>query len=187
MKRDVVVAGLLGAVVMFTWLFISNAMIPYKSSLIHRQLPVDAQLEIHLALKSNITENGTYSVPYLPNEEQEAIANYRSQPVYSITYQGVTHGEGSPMTLTPFFVALVVPMLAAWMLSVTTDRIRSVYLFRVLFVVAIGVIIALFDDVLQMSFGPQPRDYLTFLALNHLVCWTLLGLVIAWRLKPRTT
>jgi hypothetical protein len=63
MKRDVVVAGLLGAVVMFTWLFISNAMIPYKSSLIHRQLPVDAQLEIHLALKSNITENGTYSVP----------------------------------------------------------------------------------------------------------------------------
>jgi len=187
MKKDVVVAGLLGAIVMVTWLVISNAMIPYKSSLIHRQLPLDAQLEIHQALRSHITENGTYSVPYLSIEQEEEIADYRSQPVYSITYQGVTHGEGAPMTLTPFLVALVVPMLAAWMLSVTTDRIRSVYLLRVLFVVAIGVIIALFDDVLQMSFGPQPKDYLAFLAVNHLVCWTLVGLVLAWRLKPRTS
>jgi len=186
MKKDVVVAGLLGALVMFVWMLISNTMIPYKSSLIHRQLPLDAQLEVHQALKSNITESGTYSVPYLPNEQQEAMADYRSQPVYSVTYENVTHGEGSPTTLAPFLVFLVVPMLAAWMLSVTTDRIRSVYLARVLFVVAIGLIVVLFDDVLQMSFGPQPGDYLAFLAVNHLICWTLVGLVIAGRLKPRT-
>jgi hypothetical protein len=105
--------------------------------------------------------------------------------VYSIIYEGTTHGAGAPMTLTPFLVLLVVPLLAAWMLSATTTRIRSVYLSRVLFVVAIGVIVVLFDDVLQMSLGPQPKDYLAFLAVNHLICWTLVGLVIAWRLKPR--
>jgi len=49
---------------------------------------------------------------------------------------------------------------------------------------AVGVIIALFDDVLQMSFGPQPQDYLLFLAINHLITWTLVALVIAWRVKP---
>ena len=120
MRKDVVVAGLLGAAVMFVWLVVSNTMIPYKSSLIHRTLPLDAQLEIHEALRANVTEHGTYSVPYLPHELEEEITDYRSQPVYSIIYEGGTHGAGAPMTLTPFFVLLVVPMLAAWMLSVTT-------------------------------------------------------------------
>ena len=47
-----------------------------------------------------------------------------------------------------------------------------------------GVVVALFDDLLQMSFGPQPKDYLVFLAVNHLITWTLAGLVIGFFVKP---
>jgi hypothetical protein len=65
------------------------------------------------------------------------------------------------------------------MLSVTSQRIRSTYSRRVLFVALIGVVVALYDDLLQMSFGPQPKDYLVFLAVNNLITWTLVGLVIA--------
>ena len=126
-----------------------------------------------------------YPANELPFEEEDQFLDYRNQPVYSITYEGMTHGEGEPMTLTPMVVMFLVPIIAAWMLSVTSDRIRSKYLLRVLFVTAIGVIIVLFEDVLQMSFGPQSEDYLLFLAVNNLICWILVGLVIAWQVRPR--
>jgi hypothetical protein len=75
------------------------------------------------------------------------------------------------------------PLLATWMLSMASPAVLSRYSRRVLFVVAMGVIIALNDDVLQMSFGPQPKDYLSFLAINNLVAWTLTGLVIAGMMR----
>jgi hypothetical protein len=46
------------------------------------------------------------------------------------------------------------------------------------------MIVALNDDVLQMSFGPQAKDYLYFLAVNNLVAWTLTALVIAKMVRP---
>jgi hypothetical protein len=71
------------------------------------------------------------------------------------------------------------------MLALAGDGVRSRYYRRVLFVTAIGVIMALADDVLQMSFGPQPRDYLRFLAINNVITWLLAGLIIGWRIKGR--
>ena len=85
----------------------------------------------------------------------------------------------------PLVVVLVTAWLAAWMLASAGDMILSRYYRRVLFVAAIGVIMALADDVLQMSFGPQPKDYLVFLALNNVVTWLLAGLAIGWRIKGR--
>jgi hypothetical protein len=178
MKKNVWLAGFLGGVVMFIWLFISNAVLPLKSSMIHKVVP--NQLEVHQALKENITEPGTYSCPYLSHEEEAAMPDYRSQPIYSITYHGSTHGDpGSTGALLPIVLIFVVTTIAAWMLSVTSERSRSSYARRVLFVALIGAIVASYGDLLQLSFGPQPRDYLVFLAVNNLITWTLVGLVVA--------
>ena len=84
----------------------------------------------------------------------------------------------------PIAWIFVATTAASWMLSVTSRRTRSTYARRVVFVALIGLIVALSDDLLQMSFGPQPKDYLLFLALNNLITWTLAGFVIAWRVKP---
>ncbi len=185
MKKEVFVAGLLGGVVMLIWLTVSNAIIPIKSDLIHASLPLSNQLELHEALKTNITEPGTYSVPYVRWDEESKFPNYRNQPVYSVTYSGYTHGStGSVVGFLPIPIMFVVPMFAAWMLSVTSPGIRKKYFRRVIFVATIGLIIALYDDILQMGFGPQPKDYLLFLAINNVITWTLTGLVIAWRIKP---
>jgi hypothetical protein len=178
MKKNVWLAGSLGGVVMLVWLFISNAVLPLKGDMIHRVVP--NQLEVHEALKENITEPGTYSCLYLTREEEATMSDYRSQPIYSITYSGSTHGDpGSAGDFLPILLIFVATTTAAWMLSVTSRRTRSTYLRRVLFVALIGVVVALYDDLLQLSFGPQPRDYLIFLAINNLITWTLVGLVIA--------
>ena len=183
MRKDVLVAGLLGGVVMFVWMFVSNAMIPLKSNMVHKIPP--NQLEIHKVLKESIKETGTYSCPYLSQEEEGLLPDYRSQPVYSITYSGSTHGDPSsiPM-LVPIVIMFVVPLIAAWMLSVTNEGILTRYSRRLLFVACIGLMISLADDVLQMSFGPQPKDYLVFLAVNNVITWVLVGSVVAWRIRP---
>ncbi|KPJ94489.1 MAG: hypothetical protein AMS18_03625 [Gemmatimonas sp. SG8_17] len=192
MKKEVLAAGLLGGTVMLVWLFVTNAVLPFKSNLIHRDLSLANQLEVHQALKDNIAESGTYSVPYLSQEEEVQFPDYRNQPVYSITYEGFTHGGGSGgSTVASFPVVLlavfVPPLIAAWMLSVASPTILAKYSRRFLFVAALGVIVALYDDVLQMAFGPQPKDYLTFLAINNLIAWALTGLVIARRIRPVRT
>ena len=183
MKKDVLIAGLLGGAVMFVWLLVSNAMIPMKSGMIHKIAP--NQLEIHKVLRENIKETGTYSCPYLSPDEEGLLPDYRNQPIYSITYSGITHGDpvSIPMPI-PVLIVFIVPLIAAWMLSVTSSRIQARYSRRVLFVVLIGLIIALFDDIMQMSFGPQLKEYLAFLAVNNFITWILAGLVIAWRIKP---
>ena len=190
MRKNVLVAGLAGGVVMFSWLLVSNAVLPYKSNLIHQVIPLSDQLEVHQALEGKITEAGTYSIPYLPREQEAQFPDYLNQPVYSINYEGYTHGGGgSDGILSSFPVVILAillpPLIAAWMLSQTSPAVLSRYLRRFLFVVLIGVIIVLYDDVLQMSFGPQPKAYLTFLAVNNLIAWTLTGLVIALLVRPQ--
>ena len=188
MKKRVLFAGLSGGFVMLTWLFVTNAVLPFKSNLIHRALPLQGQLDVHEALKENITEPGTYSIPYLSREEEDRFPDYRSQPVFTVIFQEYSHGEGSGGVISSLPVVLLAvflpPLLAAWMLSMASPAVLSRYLRRVLFVVAMGVIIALNDDVLQMSFGPQAKDYLSFLAINNLSAWTLTGLVIARKIRP---
>jgi hypothetical protein len=184
-KKRVLFAGLSGGMVMLTWLFVTNAVLPFKSNLIHRVLPLQDQLEVHEALKKNIAEPGTYSIPYLSREEEDRFPDYRNQPVYTVIFEEYAHsgegGGGGVMSSIPVILLAVFlpPLLATWMLSMASPAVLSRYSRRVLFVVAMGVIIALNDDVLQMSFGPQAKDYLSFLAINNLVAWTLTGLVIA--------
>ena len=185
MKKEVLLAGLLGGLVIFVWITISNAVLPYKSNMIHKISP--NQLEIHKVLKENITEIGTYSIPYLSPQDEVLLPDYRNQPVFSITYDGFTHGSASGLSFFPILIVLVVPTLAAWMLSVTSPKILSHYIRRVLFIVIIGVIISLYDDILQMSLGPQSKNYLLFLAINNFITWVLVGLVIAWRVKIKST
>ena len=191
MKKEVLAAGLLGGTVMLVWLFVTNAVLPFKSNLIHQVIPLANQLEVHEALERNITESRTYSVPYLSPEEEAQFPDYRDQPVYSITYEGYTHGGGGGTIMSSFPVTMLAvflpPLIAAWMLSVASPAILSRYSRRFFFVAVLGVIVALYDDVLQMAFGPQPEDYLTFLALNNLIAWALTGLVIARMIRPAKT
>jgi hypothetical protein len=189
MKKDVLVPGLLGGIVMLVWLFVTNAVLPFKSNLVHQVIPLAPQLEVHEALKDNITAPGTYSIPYLSREEEARFPDYRSQPVFSIVYEGYTHGGsggGSIMTSLPVTILAVFipPLIAAWMLSLASPAILAKYSRRFLFVAVLGVIVALYDDVLQMAFGPQPEDYLIFLAINNLIAWALTALVIAGRMRP---
>jgi len=53
MKKDVLVAGVLGGAAMLVWLFVTNAVLAFKSNLMHRVIPLANQLEVHEVLDEN--------------------------------------------------------------------------------------------------------------------------------------
>ncbi len=58
------------------------------------------------------------------------------------------------MTATPFLLIFASGLLAALLLSRTSEGFRSSFWKRFTFVVSLGLLIVLYDDLLQMSFGP---------------------------------
>ena len=47
MRKNALIAGLLGGVVITLWSFVSNAILPIKHDLMHRRLPLEDQLALH--------------------------------------------------------------------------------------------------------------------------------------------
>ena len=78
-------------------------------------------------------------------------------------------------------------MLAAWMLSVTSVRILCSYPRRVLFFTVIGLLFAVFGDLMQFGIGGYPLKAALLLALNSIIAWTVVGLVVVWRIKPEAS
>ncbi len=63
----------------------------------------------------------------------------------------------------------------------------SSYSRKVLFFVAIGLLFAIFTDLTNYGIGRYPVEDAILLAINHIIVWTLVGLVVAWRLSPEQT
>ena len=70
------------------------------------------------------------------------------------------------------------------MLSITSKKILESYFRKVLFFIGIGLLIALFTDLMDFGIGSYPlKDALIF-AVHNITVWTVIGLVVAWRIKP---
>ncbi len=184
MKKNVLISGLLGGIVIFIWLIISNGILPFKHNIALKTFP--GQKAVHETLKKEVTEPGIYVVPYLPPENRSEFPDYDNEPIYQITFRGETHSTVQGLFAFPVLMIFFAPVLAAWMLSVSSDRILQKYSSRVLFVSVLGLFLAVFSDILQISTGNLTTEYQVFSAVNNVITWILAGLVIAWKIKPET-
>lgn len=183
MKKQILLAGLLGGIVILMWSIVSQTMLPFKRYYTLKTFP--DQLEIHRLLKERITQPGIYVCPYFSTyEEAIQLESYGDQPIFSISYTGATHNTVGSLLSLCVLAIFVAPTIAAWMLSVTSPKILSSYARRVVFVAALGLFLAIFGDWLRQMEDTQPTGLIVFLMVNSLITWVLAGLVIAWRVKP---
>jgi hypothetical protein len=77
-------------------------------------------------------------------------------------------------------------MIAVWMLSLTTPRVLFSYPRKVLFFMAIGLLFAVFGDLMNFGIDKYSLNDALLIAANDILAWTLVGLVVAksFRLKP---
>jgi len=183
MKKQIVVAGLLSAVVIFVWLTFSNAILPFKRH--YTLLTFPDQMTVHRLLKERITEPGIYTCPYFHSYYEAAqFEGYGDEPIFTISYTGVTHNTVTGFLSFSILAIFIAPMIASWMLSVASPKILASYIRRTLFVMTLGIFLAIFGDWLRMLEENEPSGLIVFMMINHIITWTLAGLVIAWRIKP---
>jgi hypothetical protein len=179
MLKKVIVSGLLGGVILIAWAFVVNGILGFKSSVDMK--PISDERQVYEILKANIVEPGRY----ICNPELSVSGSFPSEePVFSIHYSGMGHESAGGLMLFQVVVFLLAPMIAAWMLSATSGRILASYPLKVLFFAAIGLIVAVYGDLVQFGIDSYRLGDALMLAAYDVVAWTLVGLVVAWQIKP---
>ena len=179
MKKEIVLSGLLGGVIIIVWIIISTSLIPLSGD-IPKQIPDDK--EIHTMLKGKIPESGIYWLPGHAGQAKGLYPDYENEPIYYIFYGGVTPSTFIAPTIVEILCIFLTPIIAAWLLSKASEKILAKYTRRVLFVIVIGLIFAVYGDL----FSQKPLDLILFSSINNVITWTLMGLVLAWRIKPKS-
>lgn len=178
MLKRVIIPGLLGWIVLAVCTFIINGIFGFKASIDMKQIPNERQ--VYEVLKANITAPGRYTC----NPEMTTSGFPGNVPVYGIEYAGIGHESAGQESLLNAIAGLLAMILAAWMLSLTSARILSSYPCKVLFFVAIGLLIALYSNLPSYGIGGYPLGDALKLGAFTIFVWTLIGLVVAWRVKP---
>jgi len=183
--KEILISGILGGLVMFAVVVACRLFLPGVVDSGFRTMP--DQVPIHSALKERITEPGTYVCPYLRADEQIALfSDYLNEPVFVVTYKGYTHATVPGFASAGMFAFLLGPMAAAWLLSQASDRVLATYFGRVTYVATLGLFLAVSADLLRALIDEQPFMAVAGTAGVSVITWALVGLVLAWRIKPKT-
>jgi hypothetical protein len=178
MKR-IIVAGLLGSLMLAVWLFTVNGLLGLNSMINMRKV-ADEQ-KVYEVLKENVTEPGRYVV----NPEPAGEGRYpENEPVYGLFYSGMGHGTAGSYMIASLAVLLLVPFISAWILAQASEKVLSSYPRKIFLFFLIGILFALFSDFNQFGIDGYPLRDAALLGLSHVVLWTLMGAVIAWRIRP---
>ena len=179
MMKKVLVSGLAGAVIFVAWAFVLNGILGFNARLGMKQVPDEAQ--VHEMLKTKIIEPGQYICnPALTSDSRFP----ENEPVFGIRYSGVGHeaaGFGMILGLIQF---LVMPLIGAWMLSKTSELFRARFINRVLFLVMIGLLVAIAGDLGSFGIGGSPLTVALIFAVRTIAAWTIVGLAIAAIMRP---
>jgi hypothetical protein len=179
MRGKILGAGLLGALVLIAWTFVVNGVFGLQSRLDMKR--VTAEEQVHEAIWDNLSGPGRYIIN--PPPAPKGVPPGEG-PVFSVLFSGVGHPAAGRLMLLDFVLFLLTPLLAAWLLSQASDRVLADYPRKVLFVSALGLLLALACDIPRFGIGGYPPQDALMFAANRLITWTLVGAAISWRLRP---
>ncbi|KAA3656169.1 MAG: hypothetical protein DWQ10_15995 [Calditrichaeota bacterium] len=179
MAKKVILAGVLGGIVIILWTFVLNGIFGFRSSIDMKKVPNEAQ--VYAVLQENIAAPGRYVCnPQMPQDAPPP----HGQPVFGIFYSGVGHEDAGQMMIFELLIFILAPTLAAWLLSQTSQQILTSYGRKVLFFVAIGLLFAFFSNLSDYGIAGYPLGDALLLGLHNICLWTVIGLVVAWKIKP---
>jgi len=128
MLKRILISGLLGGIVLILCALVSNILFGFKSRIDLKQIPNESQ--VYQVLKENIIEPGGYvcNPPLTP-----AGVFLLDEPAFGIRYSGMGHEAATQELVVQLVKAIIATMIAAWMLSCTSNHILSTYSREVLF------------------------------------------------------
>jgi hypothetical protein len=179
MLRRVIVAGLLGGVVWFAWAMVVNGVFGFKARIDMNAIAGEQQ--VYEVLEQHVTRPGRYAC----NPPLTADGRFpEDKPAFSVLYGGMGHGSAGWMLLTQLPIFFLGPLIAAGLLAATSPGILASYPRKVIVVGALGLFLGVVARLTAFGIGDYPPVSALLLALHDLALWTLIGAVLAWRIRP---
>ena len=191
MKIRVLLAGIAGGVVLFVWGALSHMVLGLGEvgvKIIHNE---DAVLT---AMQSSIQEPGFYFFPGEGMETGEPTAEqqkrweekYSRGPTGVLIYQPQGGKPWDPMQfLTELAADIGAALIAAFLLSAAAASLSSLAA-RIFFVAPLGVFSSLDVHVSYWNWYRFPTDYTLGIIADALIGWLLVGVVLAFLIKPES-
>ena len=190
--KKILLPSVLGGIALFIWGSFSHMVLGIGEASI-KQIPNE---DVVLAsMRNNITERGFYffpgfeQSPDMTDEQQEAAMEEWNQrikggPYGILVYDPQGHEALSPtQLLTELLTDIVAAFLAAILLAKALGGVPS-FGARVLFVTQLGLFARIVADIPYWNWYGFPLDYTISTMYDDLIGFFLVGLVLAWRLKP---
>ena len=177
--KNVLISGLLGALVLIGWLVVVDGILGFKRGLEMDQLSNERQ--VYEYLSNNVTEPGRYVVNPEVTPDQAFPGD---DPIFAIHYTGLGHDDAGQEMLVGLVVILLVPVLGAWLLRNASRRVLCRYGSRVLFFAIIGIVVALFGVVNRFGLASYTFGDAVILGVHDFTAFALAGLVVAWKVTP---
>lgn len=184
--KKIVLPSLLAAIVVFIWMFISWAVLPWHNTDM-KNIRDDALVQ---QMKSSLNEPGIYLYPGEPADESDAgmgewFSKFRTGPVISFM---VYYPNGiEPMNPLQFIKGFVINFIAAFiagiLLMMTLAQNPSFWR-KVIFIMLLGLFAGFIGPFIEWNWWNFPTTYTIVGVVDYCVTWFFAGLILAWRIKP---
>ncbi|MBC8144217.1 MAG: hypothetical protein H7X80_01460, partial [bacterium] len=185
--KGLISGSLLGAVVFFVWGFLFWAVLPLGTA---AYKPVPNPDAVIAALNGSALESGTYMYPMAEDMSADGAmekvqALHDKGPLFEIRFHKAGVSMMDPMMMISGFIHfLISTLLAAMLLRYALPQLQS-FKQRVLFFTLFGLASAVFIHLSGPIWFYYPWDRALIDVLYVVLGWTLVGLVMAWRIKPQ--
>lgn len=190
MTKRVVIAGILGGLTMFVWLFVAHEFLPLGELGVQE---IANEGPVLSAMQSSIPQAGLYLFPGFglgPNPT--STQRHAAMPAYMKKYEQSPHGILVYHPASGAFnfggalakegaINLLEGLLAAWLLSFAAAR--KPYSARAGFVVILGVLAAITTNLEYWNWYDFPGNYVAGYMVTQIIGFTLVGLVVATFVK----
>jgi hypothetical protein len=186
--KKVVTPAIFAAIVVYVWMFISWAFLPWHKD-IFKNLPNGDSLAVQM--KSSIKKPGIYRYPGVPakatTEDINKIAEkYAAGPIISfMIYSPSGMNMANPLQFVWGFIIIFLNALVAAFLLYTSRLKEKRFLIRLTFILLLAVFAALIGPMVEWNWLLFPADYSFGVALDYLVTWLLGGIVLAGLIKGK--
>jgi len=181
MDRKVVATGLIAGLVGLACTTIFQNVIPIRNQLGYKEVPNEKTvLEV---LDASLRETGLYLLPGHSPPDPLFRQRYEKGPMFRI-HSLQSGAGGTAHVLIPVLALLVAPIIPSWYLWSLCRNGRPGFGSRVFVVASFGIFLALWADLRMWGMELYPLNYSLVLAASSVATWVIVGLVVAWRIKP---
>ena len=180
--KQIILASVFAAIVVYVWMFISWAFLPWHANLF-KNLPIADSLASQV--KSSVTERGIYRYPGVPTMTSKEVMNalakkYAAGPVIPfMVYEPNGIDMVDPWEFAwGFIIDFLMALVAAVLLNFSTAKSKG-FLARLGFVILIPVFAALIGPMIEWNWLLFPAGYSFGVALDYILTWLLAGSVLA--------